>query len=283
MKGSFVPEDLAAAEELIIRDVQKEVYDKEMRSLRAGETLPTSNKLASLCPFIGDDQIVRVGGRLKKADVPYNAKHPIILPGNHHVTKTLIEWTHRRKGHVACEHVLSLLREQYWVTGARRAISFVLRRCFFCEIRRAMRMFPLMADLPEGRLAFEEPPFSHCGVDLTGPVYVKDGRKNLKRWVVIFTCLTVRSIHIEVVESCESDSFINSMRRFVNRRGCLAVMYSDQGKNFQGATSELKEFITKLRTDKKIMDFASSFNILWKFNPQQLHTWVAYGKGWCDR
>ena len=50
-----------------------------------------------------------------------------------------------------------------------------------------MRMFPLMADLPEGRVAFDEPPFPHCGVDWTGPHLVKDGRKQLKRWVVIFT------------------------------------------------------------------------------------------------
>ena len=118
MSGAFVPEDLEAAEDLIIKDVQREAFDTESRILRTGESLPTSNKLASLCPFIGADQIICVGGRLKNASVPYQTKHPIILPGIHHVTKMLIEWTHRRKGHVASEHVLALLREQYWITGA---------------------------------------------------------------------------------------------------------------------------------------------------------------------
>ena len=75
MKGTFVPEDLEAAEELILKDVQREAFDKETRILRAGETLPTTNKLASLSPFIGADEIIRVGGRLKNAKVPYQSKH----------------------------------------------------------------------------------------------------------------------------------------------------------------------------------------------------------------
>ena len=114
-----------------------------------------------------------------------------------------------------------------------------------------MRQFPLMANLPPSRAAFEEPPFTNCGVDLFGPTFVKDSRKRLKRWLVLFTCLTVQSIHLEVVESTDTDAFINSMRRFVNRRGCPRVMYSDQGTDFRGAISELKEFVTKLKKDAK--------------------------------
>ena len=127
-------------------------------------------------------------------------------------------------------------------------------------------MFPFMADLPECRAAIGEPPFSHCGCDLFGPVMVKHGRQRLKRWVVLFTCMTVRCIHLEVVEDCETDSFINSVRRFVNRRGSPTHMYSDNGTNFVGACSELIEFVQKL--DKpKIVDFATTFKINWSFNP----------------
>ena len=95
---------------------------------------------------------------------------------------------------------------------------------------------------------------------------IKDGRKRLKRWVVIFTCLTVRCVHLEVVETAETDSFINSMRRFTNRRGCPETMYSDNGSNFRGATTELKEFITNL-DQAAITTYAVSMNIKWQFNP----------------
>ena len=87
-----------------------------------------------------------------------------------------------------------------------------------------------MSNLPEGRVAFNKSPFSHCGVDLRGPNFVKDEGKRLKRWVAIFTCLTVRSAHIKVIENCETESFINSMRRFVNRRGCPKSCIHIKGK-----------------------------------------------------
>ena len=123
-----------------------------------------------------------------------------------------------------------------------------------------------MADLPQCRAAINEPPFSHCGVDLFGPVLVKQGRKRLKRWVCLFTCLTVRCVHLEVVEDCETDSFINALRRFTNRRGCPTKMYSDNGTNFKGASSELKEFVQRM-DQKKIVDFATTSMIEWSFNP----------------
>ena len=123
-----------------------------------------------------------------------------------------------------------------------------------------------MADLPQCRAAIDEPPFSHCGVDLFGPILIKQGRKRLKRWVCLFTCLTVRCVHLEVVEDCETDSFINALRRFTNRRGCPTNMYSDNGTNFKGATTELKEFVQKL-DQTKIIDFATTAMIEWSFNP----------------
>ena len=97
-----------------------------------------------------------------------------------------------------------------------------------------------MAHLPKGRMVFNEPPFTNCGVHLFGPLFIKQGRKRLKRWGVLFTCLTVRCVHLEVVDDIDTDLFINTLRRFVNRRGYPKVFYSDCGTNFKGATNELK-------------------------------------------
>ena len=203
---------------------------------------------------------------LRRLQLDPDAKHPIILPRQAQETKLLVEHIHRRNGHVGPEHVLSLVREKYWVIGGRIVTNQVLAKCFFCRVRRAKRQFPYMADLPECRAAVDQPPFSHCGVDLFGPVTIKQGRKELKRWVVLLTCLTVRCVHLEVVNSCETDDFISALRRFTNRRGCPTDMYSDNGSNFKGATNELKEFVSKL--DKgAIEEFATDLRIEWHWNP----------------
>ena len=199
-------------------------------------------------------------------DMPLDAKHPIILPKKHHLTDIIIMHDHKASGHVGRDHVISNLRQKYWIVHGKSTVKAVLSKCFLCKIRRAKRLYPKMADLPEGRLAWNEPPFSHCGVDAFGHFYIKQGRKRLKRWGIIFTCLTVRAVHLEVVESSDTDDFINSVRRFVNRRGSPSHMYSDCGTNFKGATTELREMIENL--DKtKINTFATSHEIVWHFNP----------------
>ena len=90
-----------------------------------------------------------------------------------------------------------------------------------CVKRRKLRGIPQeqkMADLPEDRLG-PAPPFTFSAVDYFGPWYVKDGRRELKRYRVLFTCLSSRAIHLEVSNTMTTDSFLNAYRRFVGRRG----------------------------------------------------------------
>ena len=260
--------EIDAAQKIIVSNVQQLNFKEEINTILAGRDLPMKNKLSPLCPVIDADGCLRVGGRIQNAAINYDAKHPFILPKNHHVTGILIWHEHKSNGHIGSEHVLANLREAFWIINGRSSIKSVLRKCFYCRVRRAKLMYPFMANLPAARLEYGEPPFTNCGIDLFGPIQVKQLRKRLKRWAVLFTCLTVRCIHLEVVESLDTDSFINSLRRFVNRRGCPRDCYSDCGTNFKGATTELKEFIAVLKTkEKEIKDFASSKNINWNFNP----------------
>ena len=220
----------------------------------------------SLSPIVDAEGVLRVGGRLRKAPIPPESRHQCILPSDHHVTRIIVSHEHVTNGHIGPEHILANLRATYWIVNGRVVIKGVLRRCFFCQIRRAIRAYPYMADLPSSRVAYNQPPFTNCGVDVFGHVFVKQGRKRLKRWGVIFTCLTVRCIHLEIVETAETDSFINALRRFTNRRGCPETIYSDCGSNLQGTANELDEFKSNLNRTK-ITQTATEMNIKWDFNP----------------
>lgn len=105
-----------------------------------------------------------------------------------------------------------------------------------------------MADLPEERVN-PSPPFTYTGMDVFGPWIIKEGRKQLKRWGLIFTCLASRGVHLETLNTMETDSFINPLRRFISRRGKVRQLRSDQGTNFMGARNELKKALGELNND----------------------------------
>ncbi|KAK3727737.1 hypothetical protein QZH41_005196 [Actinostola sp. cb2023] len=124
-----------------------------------------------------------------------------------------------------------------------------------------------MADLPADRLE-PSPPFTYCGVDYFGPWYVKQGRKELKRYGVLFTCMSSRAIHLEVAHSLETDSYINALRRFICRRGPVRQLRSDQGTNFIGARRELTEALLEM-DQAKVTSEMLKLNCDWvevKFN-----------------
>ena len=106
-----------------------------------------------------------------------------------------------------------------------------------------------MAELPEDRVE-PAPPFTNCAVDYFGPFNIKEGRKELKRYGALFTCMASRAVHIEVAATLETDSFISALRRFVCRRGPIRQLRSDQGTNFVGARRELKAALEELDHDK---------------------------------
>jgi hypothetical protein len=61
--------------------------------------------------------------------------------------------------HSGLEYVLALLREKFWIIGARVAIKSVLRQCHDCKKRHAPVGEQKMADLPEDRVTSGKPPF----------------------------------------------------------------------------------------------------------------------------
>ena len=87
----------------------------------------------------------------------------------------------------------------------------VISSCFQCRKIGAVRGEQLMADLPKERLMSGDPPFTNVGVDYFGPFYVREGHSNVKRYRCIFTCLVIRAVHIEVMNSLDTDFFINAL------------------------------------------------------------------------
>ena len=259
------PDEIKTASILIIKDVQQSEFDEEIEDLQNKREIEKESKLHQFKPFLDDDGIMRVGGRLKSAPISFDAKHQIFIPKGHFAT-LIAEKYHRRNGHVGVNQTLSEIRQKYWILNGRIVTKRVIKSCIECQRFRTKPEIPMMADLPASRTQLEEPPFTNTGVDFFGPLTIKQGRKHLKRWVSLFTCMTIRCVHLEVVESLETDDFLNALQRFISRRQKPKKMLSDCGTNFKGAANELKEELKKLNHNK-IGDFCTNKEMEWQFNP----------------
>ena len=259
-------EEINEAEILLFKMVQKQYYAEEIYTIEHGK-IPTNRRLTGLCPFIDPNGVIRVGGRLKNANIPDEAKHQIILPGNSWISELVIRHMHKMHPGMGVEYLVAISRQKYWIINLRPLIKRVLRSCMECKKRNSQPTVPFMADLPKCRLAIGAPTFTYTGVDYFGPFLVKQNRSSVKRWGCLFTCLTTRAIHIELVESLTTDAFINTLERFVNRRGNPNTLISDCGSNFKGADNELKRCLRELNSGNRIEEYMSSRHVNWQFNP----------------
>jgi len=268
---SLTPEDYRKARDLILSSLQRKTFPDIFTCLKAQKDIPKQNPLRKLSPFKDEADCLRVGGRLSQAKMQSDEAHPVIIPGNHHITTLLIRHHHQQVHHQGRHFTEGAVRSAgIWIVGGKRRISSIIHHCVTCRRLRWNTETQKMSDLPIDRVTVC-PPFTHVGVDVFGPWSVSSrrtrrGLTNSKRWAVIFTCLGTRAIHVEVIESMGSSSFINALRRFISIRGPVKQLKSDCGTNFLGACKELG-ITSKHCNNQEIQDFLSKNECTWIFNP----------------
>lgn len=149
-------EDLDQAELAIIRFCQGKRFPEELASLRKGQPVKKSSHLHKLCPQL-QDGVLRVGGQLSRSSMPVEEKHSIILAKDLHISEVLLRHVDQEVGHGGHNHMLSRLRERYWIAGVGPAIRRVLSRCITCRRLNALPVHQQMADLPHQRIVPDEP------------------------------------------------------------------------------------------------------------------------------
>lgn len=181
----------------------------------------------------------------------FQEKHPAILPKGCHLARLAITHYHSEVHHQGRQITHGALRQGgLWIIGAKRMISKIINQCITCRKLRGNVTTQHMANLPPDRLE-TPPPFTNVGFDVFGPWQIRTrrlrgGAANAKRWGLVFTCLNCRAIHIEVLETMDSSSFICALRRFFSIRGPPSLLRCDRGTNFVGAKSELDEALKEM-------------------------------------
>ncbi|KAK7944873.1 hypothetical protein WMY93_000601 [Mugilogobius chulae] len=255
------------AEQHLFQSVQKESFTNDYYQLKNNKPLPTNSHLSCLSPQYDQElDLIRVGGRLRQAEnIDAAVAHPIVLDPSHPYTKLLIKDFDARLCHPGPERVFAELHRSVWILRGREAVRRHQHGCLECRRWRAKTSFQQMADLPVARLRLFKPAFYSTGMDCFGPFLVKLGRRQEKRWGILFKCLTTRAVHIDLLSSIDTDSFLMAFRRFIARRGRPAEVYSDQGTNFKGGERELREAFTEMSPE--LQEQLAKQQITFRFNP----------------
>ncbi|XP_048035712.1 uncharacterized protein LOC125261152 isoform X1 [Megalobrama amblycephala] len=260
-------EDYVMAERLIFQNIQRDSFPEEYEQLKAGKPVSNTSRLLTLSPeFDEASQLILVGGRLCRAEgLEFQTIHPVVLDPHHPATKLLIQDYDSKLCHPGTERIFAEMRRNVWILRGREAIRKFQHNCIECRKWKAKAEIPKMADLPPARLRLHKPPFFSTGMDCFGPFHIKVGRRCEKRWGIIFKCLTTRCVHIELLASLNTDSFLMALRRFISRRGTPSELLSDQGTNFQGGERELREALTNCSTE--LHQHLAKQKITFLFNP----------------
>ena len=245
--------ELTGAEHLPARLSQTRSFPKEREALLHDRPISPSSWLLSLSPFLDQEQLLRVGGRLSNSSLTLSQCHPIITDSRDPLMMLLFNYIHICLGHCGPTLLLSAVGWRYHVVGARCLTRSVCSQCKTCR-KAAPRPQPqLLGEIPEESVS-TTPAFNSTGLNFAGPFTLKKGhtRKpvHIKAYICLFVCLSTKAIHLEVISDLTTPTFLAGLRRFVSRRGCPHTIHSDNGSNFVGARNQLRDLYKFLQSEE---------------------------------
>ena len=203
---------------------------KGINTVNAGNRVPRTSSIHQSDLFLYKDTVLRVGEGLVKSNLSHELKHPILVPKYCNISQLIIRYYHEKTAHFGRGMTINDIRNAgYWIINCKSAVKSLIAKCAICRHLGGSICQQKMADLPRERLS-QEPPFTYCGIDMFGPILMKEGRKEMKRYQCLFTCLSSRTIHIESANSISIDAFIQALQRFVSRRGNVRVIRTDNSQ-----------------------------------------------------
>ncbi|GBM80493.1 hypothetical protein AVEN_91779-1 [Araneus ventricosus] len=188
------------AEIYILREVQVRTFGNEIHSLEQCGNVTPNSQLKSLSPFLDSQGILRVGGRLGNSILPYNSKHPILLPAKHKVTDMTIQYYHKIQFHLGPQSLLYNIREKFWLLNGRNLCRKIAHSCVTCFKANPKLSNQKMGDLTEDRVN-PNFVFNSVGIDFARPFYIETKLRKRdppsKIYVCIIICLSTKAIHLD--------------------------------------------------------------------------------------
>ncbi|XP_076289812.1 uncharacterized protein LOC143213643 [Lasioglossum baleicum] len=183
---------------ILLRLEQSASFSEDIANLRRNQPVAAKSRFAKLCPFLDEDGVLRVGGRLQAANLAYDRMHPAILPDESPLAKLWVDAAHKQCLHGGTQLTLATLRQECWI----------------------LRGHPMNNT---------ESSLFRSGVDYAGPIYLRSGRGRgqlTSKGYIVFICLVTKAVYLEAVSDGSTETFLAALRR---RR---SIRRSLQGRHF---------------------------------------------------
>ncbi|XP_039302131.1 uncharacterized protein LOC113005359 [Solenopsis invicta] len=245
--SSLTASEVRASRNFWVKYIQRQLFPLEIRALTQNESVPSRSPLFVLNPFLDEEQIIRVGGRLSQAPIPAQARHPIVLSPARPLTHISYSLAH---------------------SSCRNAID----PCYLtARILAAKSSKHGQINSTRVRVTPPARAFLHSELDYAGPVLIRSrsGREiaSKKAYIALFVCMATRAVHLELVEGYSTPAFLGAYSHFVARRGLPESIYSDNGTTFVGADRELAAAFRATLRDPDLQNRTAADNVSWHFIP----------------
>ncbi|XP_070075755.1 uncharacterized protein [Drosophila takahashii] len=278
VSGALSFEEIKAARILCIKHAQG-CFQDDYQLLLGKKPLKNRSQLVKLAPIIDENDLLRVGGRLHHSQLSRDAKHPVLLPKAHRISKLILEHEHRVNLHPGVSSLFVIVRQKFWIFGARNLIRKITHDCLACFRQRSHTSQQQMANLPSVRIT-QALPFIHTGCDYAGPILLKDAKVRKPRiskgYICLFVCMVTSAIHLELATDLTTETFLAALRRFISLRGKCSKIYSDNGTNFIGAKrslDEMQELLSSQTHKDTVSSTLADDGIQWVLIPPRAPHW----------
>ena len=256
-----VKNEMPCVEKFLTVPERTDAYNTIIRRFQSEHMKPVSEGSSiDRFLFLDENNLWRRNTRMVNSCLPESAKNPIYLPKcKDHLLTLLVRNVHERLLHSGVNSTFNEMRMLYTMATMRSVVKRVLTSCVPCRKNNNIPYkYSDPPPLPESRVV-PSLPFSHTGVDFVGPF---TGVNSQKYYALIFTCLTVRLVHIEPLVNMDTVSTLSALKRFISRRGAPKFMLSDSAPTFKQCSKLVVAFDG---SDEQVNTFLSTSGIQWEF------------------
>ena len=194
----------------LLKVMQQQSFSKELEFLKDSKSFKTVPDLVNnLNLFLDENGLIRSSGRISKSqELNFDLANPILLSKNHDLSNLIIKYSHLRCKHLGISATLTKLRMLgFWIIKGRQSVKKAISNCFICKKFNSLCFkYPRITNLPSHRVNLVRP-FTDTGVDYTGHLFVKTDNRTVKKYyLLIFTCLNIRVIHMELIQDQSTHS-----------------------------------------------------------------------------